>query len=757
MEIGNKVALRQFFDIARQLRNRSTGHGATTRKECGNACIKLSDALDAVTQNLMLLQCSWVYLRQNINQKYNVSPLLNDSKPFNYLKRTRDVQLRDGVYFHLDGSNDLSNVIYVPLIFTDADVSDIALPNGNFKQTKYSFETLSYVTNTVTERDGGRWRDSPMRLAPSQTEGNTELRAYHNVFSNVPLSPANYIHRNALEQRLQRELVDTSRHPIITLIGPGGIGKTAIALTTITEIARSTDPPYDVILWISARDIDLLESGPKSVHKQVFKKRDIAVFTYTLLEGVDATIKGQDPINVFEQSLATGADYPTLFVFDNFETVEDPAEVFNWIDHNVKPPNKVLITSRIREFMGDYPIRIDGMSEDEANELIDSHSRYLGIHDLLNYEYRSILFNESDGHPYVIKILLGQVASENKVVAPKRIVASSDDLLRSLFERTYNMLRLGSQRIFLLLSSWRAFVPEIAVEAVLYHTSSERFDVDSCLEQLGQFSLIDRVQSESDREWFLGVPLVASIYGRKMLQTSRFKSVVESDQRLLRELGTPRKSDVQQGVYPRIEGLVHTCIEESKINRTRFDELLPVLEFLAERVPKTYLMLADLTIELQGPEDGLYRSQKYTRRYLETSDMSDISGRLEAWIRLANLYKMSNDPSGEIHAICEAAFLPTSQPSDLGDYARRINSRMFESKQFGSEDTSSVLVRENLRKIAQHMERYLDRLSANDCSALAWLLMNADNPTRAHDVAKRGLGKDPRNHHCKNILEKLES
>ena len=756
VETGNKVSLRRFFAIATQLRNRSTGHGAPTSTECGNACIKLSDALEAVVKNLKLLQCSWVYLRQNINRKYNVSPLLNGSKPFNYLKRTRTVQLQDGVYFHLTGSSDSSNIIHIPLIFSDADILDIALPNGNFKQTNYSFETLSYVTNTVTERDGGRWRDSPMRLTPSQTEGNAELRAYHNVLSNVPLSPANYVHRDSLEERLQQELIDTSRHPIVTLVGPGGIGKTAIALTTITKVARSTDPPYDVILWISARDIDLLESGPKSVQKQVFNKRDIADFTYRLLESVDATIKGRDSIDVFEHALATGADYPTLFIFDNFETVEDPVDVFDWIDYNIKPPNKVLITSRIREFMGDYPIRIGGMNEDEAMELIDSHSRYLAIQDPLDFTYKSTLFNESDGHPYVIKILLGQVASKNRVVAPQRIVASSDNLLRSLFERTYNMLRRGSQRIFLLLSSRRSFVPEVAVEAVLYHTSSERFDVAFCLEQLEQFSLIDRVQSESDEEWFLGVPLVASTYGRKMLQTSRFKSVVESDQLLLRELGTPRRSDIQHGVYPRIEGLIRSCIEEVKLNRTKFNKLLPVLEFLAERVPQTYLRLADLAINLQGTNNGLYLSQQYTRRYLEMSDISDISGRHEAWIRLANLYKKSNDPSGEIHALCEAALLPILQPCDLGDFASRINARIFELNNIGAEDMSSEMVRQNLRNLAQYMERYLDKMSATDCSALAWLLINSGNSTRAHDIAQLGLTKDPQNHQCKSIMEELD-
>jgi hypothetical protein len=42
-----------------------------------------------------------------------------------------------------------------------------------------------------------------------------------------------------------------------------------------------------------------------------------------------------------------------LFVFDNFETVRSPAELYIWIDTYVRPPDKVLITTRFRDFKGD--------------------------------------------------------------------------------------------------------------------------------------------------------------------------------------------------------------------------------------------------------------------------------------------------------------------------------------------------------------------------------------------------------------------
>ena len=260
-QLGRKVALRQFFEIGAKLRNRSRGHGATTNAQCSQSCSRLAAALDAVVERLELFELSWVYLRRNLSGKYRVSPLLNDDSSFSYLKRVRDVRLpSNGVYLYLD------RPVHVPLVFSDPDVLDIALPNGNHKGD--TFEVLSYVTNEVTRQDSSAWLDPPASLQPSETEGPAVLDILGHTFANVPPKSRDYIPRKDLEDRLQDELLTQDRHPIISLTGPGGIGKTTTAIAAIYSIAELDHTPYDVILWISARDIDLLESGPKPVSPQ---------------------------------------------------------------------------------------------------------------------------------------------------------------------------------------------------------------------------------------------------------------------------------------------------------------------------------------------------------------------------------------------------------------------------------------------------------------------------------------------------------
>ena len=220
-----------------------------------------------------------------------------------------------------------------------------------------------------------------------------------------------------------------------------------------------------MILWISARDIDLLESGPKPVSPRVITQQDISRAAVELLEPPNSSSEGFDPDAFFQNCLAEGAEGPTLFVLDNFETLQSPADVFKWIDTYIRPPNKVLITTRFRDFNGDYAIKIGGMTDEQAGGLVDQHAVRLKITALLDSVYKKELIREADGHPYVIKILLGQVQKEGHAVKPERIVASNDDLLKALFERTYGALSPGGQRVFLLLCSWRVVVPEVAVEA----------------------------------------------------------------------------------------------------------------------------------------------------------------------------------------------------------------------------------------------------------------------------------------------------
>jgi len=144
----------------------------------------------------------------------------------------------------------------------------------------------------------------------------------------------------------------------------------------------------------------------------------------------------------------------------------------------------VLITTRFRSFKGDYPIEIVGMTEPESNALTNSYADALHVRHLLNQDYRQQLYRESDGHPYVIKVLLGEVAKANQLVPIERTIASSDEILEALFERTFIGLSPAAKLVFLTLCNCQSLVPRMAIEAVLLRAENERIDADKAIDEV---------------------------------------------------------------------------------------------------------------------------------------------------------------------------------------------------------------------------------------------------------------------------------
>ena len=433
-----KVDAKKWLHLFVALRNRTRGHGAQQSRLCSAACEDIEQSIKLVAENFILLHRPWVHLHRNLSGKYRITSLAGDATPFAYLKSTNTIAIPDGVYVQFDGH------ARVDLMTTNADTADFLFPNGNF--TGKTYEIISYITGSKSNADASPYLVPAGELPPSETQGIGILDVQGKAFANIPPAPAGYIHRIELEKNLCA-LLEDDHHPIITLVGRGGIGKTSTALAVLHHLCKKER--YQVIIWFSSRDIDLLPEGPKVVKPHVLTPKEIAKEFVRLLAPVGSTEKGFDALTFMAQAMTKSPlGAPILFIFDNFETARNPVDAFKWIDTNTRNPNKVLITVRHGEFRGDYPIEVSGMNEEEADELITSTSIRLGINPLITAAYRRELYQEANGHPYIIKVLLGEVAKNRKVDRVERIVAGKEEMLDALFERTYANLSPAAKRVF---------------------------------------------------------------------------------------------------------------------------------------------------------------------------------------------------------------------------------------------------------------------------------------------------------------------
>jgi hypothetical protein len=284
------------------------------------------------------------------------------------------------------------------------------------------------------------------------------------------------------------------------------------------------------------------------------------------------------------------------------------------------------------------------MTEPECNELVRKTAEALGIAASVTPEFCKDVFRESEGHPYVVKVLVGEAADGKSVRRVERIVAGKEDLLDALFERTYRRLPPAARRVFLTLSNWRSLVPQAALDAALLRPHRiDRIDTVGAIDELRRVSFVDEYVCPQDNSVFVGVPLVASVFGKRKLSTSADQAVIEEDTRFLRRFGAVQPPDVKSGLEPRLQRLFASLSEDLARNKINLPEEMPVLELIARYFPPTWLMIADLWRESNDPNASNQMLEALTR-YLETGKPG-VHQKM-AWERIALICRQQGDSVG---------------------------------------------------------------------------------------------------------------
>jgi len=737
-DVPIRTDMKRWFRLLSTLRNKTKGHGATKSSAIAAPAVLLRESLDLIVANLSLFQRSSAYLHRNISGKYRVSVISGGDSCFDELKRQSNFNFPNGIYINW-GSPKL-----ISLIESDADLADFYFANGGLSAKKY--ELLSYATDNKRSGDAAIFSIPPGVLPPSETSGQGELLPRKNCLTNAPESVIDYIPRPELEDELLKLLLDDKR-PMVTLRGRGGIGKTSLALRVLDLVCDETR--YDTIVWLSARDVDLHLTGPKPVRPNVIGPLDVGrIYTDLVLSPSDALgMKGTEAQGYLEKQLQKSDSGPCLFVFDNFETTQNPLEMFTWLDTYIRLPNKVLITTRLRDFKGDYPVDVQGMKYAEALALIHQFSSTLGIKSHLSQQYIEELIRQSAGHPYVIKILLGEVARTGRENSIPHLLAGSEDILTALFERTYSALSPCAQQAFLTLSAWNSSVPRLALEAVLLRSTEEREEVEIGVEALLNYSLIDAHLAPVDGQEYLSLPLVASVFGKKKLNISPHKASITSDVQLLQMLGTSRRDDVHLGLAKGLEKFVAAITGRIEAGDS-YEKYEPILEMICRSYTPGWLVLARWYVEL-GTTESLTKAQIVLRRFLE----EDSSGpkAAEAWRSLAFVCHQLGDTHGEVHAFVERAQLADVPFYDVSSTANRL-SQSFRDSAEDSDRYEKLSLANRLLAVMALRKKEAD---ADDFSRMSWLAIHLDRESVAQDYVQAGLSIDPENHHCQKLAGRL--
>jgi hypothetical protein len=736
-DIPQRLTVKFLIGQIIRIRNKTKAHGAVGPDFFAQANQLFIDSVITLLFESPIVQWEWFHLSMRAS-KENVRAIRLVGNNPNHVLAAESIKLNyniDGLHFRSHTRGYLFNC--GDLFRSNRECSIFMVPNGGYTNTGNA-EFLDYANGQIAHVELLEYLQPPAPLPPSATEGANLLDIYSNVFGNLPQRPDGYVSRKNLEDELLTRLSDRN-HPVITLHGRGGIGKTSLALHVTHYLSEYPTPLYEYILWLSARDLELEPSGSKNVRRAVANLETISKLIAKLLD-IEASVENlalllQNPKLINAKSI--------LFIFDNFETLDNPLEVHRFLDTHTHTPNKVLITSRERAFKGDYPIEVEGMAYNEAVQLLKQESRLLGINSIIDNNYIDEIYEFTGGHPYVMRVLLGESAKERCKIPIKSFVPQQSDLLNVVFERSFNKLSIEGKRTFLCVSNWRSIVPELALLVVL---GLRELGAEMGIEECIRLSLLSR-HNLADGNFGYSAPELARHFGKKKLVGDPDRLLIQEDLKLLQSFGViPLQDNPEINIKSLVQRLFDHSIQQAISNVSKNNnQINALLTKVAELYPSAWSGVAKFREVI---EDNPANIEEAWRHAVEESPYDK-----DAWLARAEYAKTQGNQATRIASLISAVDADSDNIILIRDVALELCKYVN-----GHKDEIPVARRGvYIASLRSQMERVANQLDATGLSRLAWLFLLEDNKDGARKYANMGCEKDPTNSHCLKILERLDN
>ena len=758
--VPSRTSLLVAFDHFVEFRNKDA-HGASKSAAKSSMASYLEEARHQIEDNLSLLKVPLIICRKTIKGKASsVVPTANacltqqDCMLLGNLHK--DSNESDGLFIldNHEKTTKEAKLYKVRLIEIDKDKpEEYYIANGSLRHSDWKAEWLDYSSGQRRRISIKPWRARP---PSSETSAYDNLIYRGKILTNAPELPDDYVDRHSLQEKLEDAL---GHRQIITLKGTGGIGKTSLALWAVHKAGEANQ--FDVVLWFSSRDIDLRPGGAYEVDPDVTTVDDICQTAQKLLEDTGTVIKGSSSSDILLQNiLHSNESGRVLWVLDNFETVKDQKSVFDLFDqylhHRKNNSHKLLITTRHRFFYGDYPVQVDGMSKSEFKSLVKKEM--IKLRKPLEDKDIEMLFRESNGHPYIAKIILGGM---KRGISRKStpILSKKENILDALFERTFEQLSSDARHVYLLLCKWNSLIPLVALDLTVNSNKdgdTRRVDINQATDELIDYSLIECQGDEpgQDEDWiWFNVPTPSRIFGRKKLIADQLRFSIEAEFQKIQRFGVCTPKDMMDQVRPVRE--VWASIREDVIRQLRqgkgpiasLGEWYPWFDRLSSSVPQLWSWLAQYLEEKGRSEEA----EKFYRQAISTAGASPSKSHIsELMLDLAQYLEEQGRDKEALATWVYRACISNSTFDDLSHAARMVNGWISgrRPRVFLKKEERKILLGELVKK----MEYRANEANAEDFSSLAWLYVLIDDIKNGKKAANRGLSLDYNQRDCRNFL-----
>jgi cold shock CspA family protein/tetratricopeptide (TPR) repeat protein len=326
------------------------------------------------------------------------------------------------------------------------------------------------------------------------------------VLHNLPLTEfddTGFIGRKKELHELKAAL--SGSYPVVTVVGEGGLGKTAIALKACYELLDDPNTQFDAIVWTTAKTTKLTVSEIQFIEGAISSSIGIIESAATLLGR-------QNESSAIDDLLLHLTNNKILLVIDNLETVVD--QNIRSLVRRVPSGSRILLTTRIGLGAFDFPIPLAPLEKKDSNFYFRRTARVWGL-PTLAAESGSIVDGYCDRlqhNPLFIKWFIQSVRAGKR---PTTLASDPTTLLQFCLQNVFNTLPAEAKKIGTVLANLSG--PQ-SVASLAYYCDVDSIGIQSGLTHLITSNLViaERGRSSEDEDRYMISPL-ARMYIHKFI------------------------------------------------------------------------------------------------------------------------------------------------------------------------------------------------------------------------------------------------